>query len=199
MTKLVQYYIFNATDGHFEQVPVQCNDSFLWKTRSPASIHRSNMDSWKWHIIFPKYRIKLIHRLLKYFATHLIQITVNKTLFLFLIFCVFYGKIEINAIGTYIVFFSLLYPQTQTAPQNGKAFPTDVMSRLRCILLEFPKMLLCLCNVTAVSFHELRNNAFRNIFRSRNMFPLQNLARFSIIRKSFINLLSNVESALGGE
>jgi len=31
------------------------------------------------------------------------------------------------------------------------------------------------------------------------MFPLQNLSRFSIIRKSFINLLSNVESALGGE
>ena len=149
MTKLVQYYIFNATDGHFEQVLVQCNDSLLRKTRSPASIHRSNMDSWKWHIIFSKYRIKLIHRLLKYFTTHLIQITVNKTLFLFLIFCVFYGKIEINTIGTYIVFFSLLYPQTQTAPQNGKAFPTDVMSRLRCILLEFSKMLLCLCNVTA--------------------------------------------------
>lgn len=81
MTKLVQYYIFNATDGHFEQVPVQCNDSLLWKTRFPASIHRSNMDSWKWHIIFSKYWIKPIYRLLKYFATYLIQITVNKTLF----------------------------------------------------------------------------------------------------------------------
>ena len=99
------------------------NDSLLRKTRSPASIHRSNMDSWRWHTVFSKYRIKLIHCLLKYFATHLIQITVNKTLFLFLIFCVFYGKIEINAIGTYIVLFSLLYPQTQTAPQHGKLSP----------------------------------------------------------------------------
>mgnify|MGYP000364523745 CR=1 FL=1 len=80
-----------------------------------------------------------------------------------------YGKIEINAIGTYIVLFSLLYPQTQTAPQHGKTFPTDIMPGLRCVLSEFSKLLLCLSNVTAASFHKLCNNTFRDIFRSRNI------------------------------